>query len=197
MDRRITLVNPPYEHIAPGYEFVRHGTNRSPSLGWLHLASVAREHGWTPLILGSDAQAFGEPAVVGKVIERAPSVMSITLFTVGVWSAINIARGIKRALPEVTIVVGGPHICSMGRETMERFLDFDFAVDGEGEWALTELLAALESDGDPADVRRVAIYGGKLTGHRATALEVLERLKAALPPRAQGGHGDAALSGAR
>ncbi len=45
MERRITLVNPPYERIAPGYEFVRHVTNRSPSLVLLHLASVARERG--------------------------------------------------------------------------------------------------------------------------------------------------------
>ena len=36
---------------------------------------------------------------------------------------------------------------------------------------------------DPLDVRRVAIYGGKLTGYRATAIKVLERLKPALPSR--------------
>ncbi len=152
MQRRITLVNPPYERIAPGYEFVRHVTNRSPSLGLLHLASVAREHGWTPLILESDAQALDEAAVVRRVVESAPTVVGITLFTVGVWSSVNIARGIKRALPEVTIVVGGPHISSMGRETMERFPDFDFAVVGEGEWALVELLDALEKKTDLAAI---------------------------------------------
>ncbi len=152
MQRRITLVNPPYERIAPGYEFVRHVTNRSPSLGLLHLASVAREHGWTPLILESDAQALDEAAVVRRVVESAPTVVGITLFTVGVWSSVNIARGIKRALPEVTIVVGGPHISSMGRETMERFPDFDFAVVGEGEWALIELLDALEKKTDLAAI---------------------------------------------
>src|SRR5688500_13139773 len=105
MQKRLTLVNPPYERIARGYEFVRHVTNRSPSLGLLHLASVAREHGWTPLILESDAQGLDESEVVRKVVESAPSVVGITLFTVGVWSAIHIARGIRRALPEVRIVV--------------------------------------------------------------------------------------------
>lgn len=35
----------------------------------------------------------------------------------------------------------------------------------------------------PGDPRRVAIYGGKLTGYRSTALEVLERLRGALPDR--------------
>ncbi|HTF89011.1 MAG TPA: radical SAM protein [Planctomycetota bacterium] len=148
MDRRITLVNPPYERIARGYEFVRHVTNRSPSLGLLHLASVAREHGWKPLILESDAQALDEAEVVRRVTLSEPEVVGITLFTVGVWSAVNIARGIRRALPDAKIVVGGPHISSMGRETMERFHDFDFAVVGEGEWALIELLDALGTDAD-------------------------------------------------
>jgi len=37
----------------------------------------------------------------------------------------------------------------------------------------------------PGDARRVCIYGGKLTGYRATAQKVLERLGAALPRRAR------------
>src|SRR5688572_7874158 len=105
MDRRITLVNPPYERIAAGYEFVRHVTNRSPSLGLLHLASMARSHGWTPVIVESDAEILDEAGVVRRVVETAPAVVGITLFTVGVWSAVHIARAIKRALPGATIVV--------------------------------------------------------------------------------------------
>lgn len=38
---------------------------------------------------------------------------------------------------------------------------------------------------DPLDIRRVSIYGGKLTGYRATAIKVMERLKSALPARAR------------
>lgn len=152
MARRLTLVNPPYERIAPGYEFVRHVTNRSPSLGLLHLASSAREHGWTPTIVESDAEALSVDAVVARVVASRPDVIGITLFTVGVWSAAQIARGLKRALPEVPIIVGGPHISSMGRETLERFPDFDLAIVGEGEWALLEWLDAHEQGGALAPI---------------------------------------------
>lgn len=152
MQRRIVLVNPPYERIAPGYEFVRHVTNRSPSLGLLHLAAVAREHAWTPTIVESDAQQLDEAAVVEHVAALAPDVVGITLFTVGVWASVGIARGLKQRLPGVKIVVGGPHVSSMGRETMERFGDFDYAIVGEGEWALVELLDALEHGGDLAAI---------------------------------------------
>jgi radical SAM superfamily enzyme YgiQ (UPF0313 family) len=142
--REIVLVNPPYERIAPGYEFVRHVTNRSPSLGLLHLAAMVREHGYGVSIVESDVEGLDESAVVERIVAAAPRYVGITLFTVGVWSASLIARGIKQALPDVTVIVGGPHISSMGRETLERFPEFDLAVVGEGEWALIELLAALE-----------------------------------------------------
>ena len=143
--REIVLVNPPYERIAPGYEFVRHVTNRSPSLGLLHLAAMAREHGYGVSIVESDVEGLDEQAVVERIVARAPRYVGITLFTVGVWSASLIARALQDALPGVTVIVGGPHISSMGRETLERFPEFDLAVVGEGEWALMELLEALES----------------------------------------------------
>ena len=143
--REIVLVNPPYERIAPGYEFVRHVTNRSPSLGLLHLAAMARDHGYGVSIVESDVEGLDEEAVVERIVARAPRYVGITLFTVGVWSASLIARALREALPGVTVIVGGPHISSMGRETLERFPEFDLAVVGEGEWALMELLEALES----------------------------------------------------
>lgn len=143
--REIVLVNPPYERVAPGYEFVRHVTSRTPSLGLLHLAAMAREHGYGVSIVESDVEGLDERAVVERIVARAPRYVGITLFTVGVWSASLIARALREALPGVTVIVGGPHISSLGRETLERFPEFDLAVVGEGEWALVELLAALET----------------------------------------------------
>ena len=49
------------------------------------------------------------------------------------WCASEIARKIKFKAPHIKIIVGGPHISSMGEETMERFPEFDVAVVGEGE----------------------------------------------------------------
>jgi len=148
MQPAIVLVDPPYDRVAPGYEFVRHVTNRAPSLGLLHLAAMAREHGYEASIIESDAETLDEDAVVRRIVERAPRFVGITLFTVGVWAAAKIAQGVKAALPDTTVIVGGPHVSSMGRETLERFDCFDLAVVGEGEWALIELLRALETGGD-------------------------------------------------
>jgi len=145
-EKEIVFINPPYERIAPGYEFVKHITNNSPSLGLLHLAAEVREHGYKPSIIESDIFNLDAKQVAKKVIKQNPQYVGITLFTVGVWGAAEIARRIKAELPDTTIIVGGPHISSMGTETITRFKEFDYAVDGEGEKVLMELLEALEQD---------------------------------------------------
>jgi radical SAM superfamily enzyme YgiQ (UPF0313 family) len=147
-NHRIVFINPPYERIAPGYEFVKHITNKSPSLGLLHLASEVRLNGFEPSIIESDIFDLTIDDVVAQVCESKPKYVGITLFTVGVWGAAGIARQIKQRLPETTIIVGGPHIASMGPETMERFREFDYAVVGEGEKVLMDLLTALENGTD-------------------------------------------------
>lgn len=137
---RIILVNPPYERIGPGYDFVRHVTNRSPSLGLLYLASSVREHGYQPQIIESDIENLAPDQVADRIVRERPEFVGITLFTVGVWQAAQIARRIRYHLPATRIIVGGPHISSMGMETMQRFAEFDAAVVHEGEHVLPQLL---------------------------------------------------------
>lgn len=141
--KKIIFINPPYERIAPGYEFVKHITNNSPSLGLLHLAAEVRLRGYTPAIIESDISNLSIEEVAEQVIAAKPAYVGITLFTVGIWSAAAIARKIKQASPDTMIIVGGPHISSMGEETIKRFNEFDVAVVGEGEKILMELLDAL------------------------------------------------------
>lgn len=151
-DRRIVLVTPPYERIAKGYEYVKHITNASPSLGLLHLAAEVREFGYEPSIIESDIFDMTIDEVVDEIAHARPAYVGITLFTVGVWCAAEMARKIKSRLPGTTIIVGGPHISSMGKETMERFREFDYAVNGEGEEALVALLDCLRTGGNLAQV---------------------------------------------
>lgn len=147
-NNKIVLITPPYEQISPGFEFVKHVTNRTPTLGLLHLAAEVRLHGYEPSIIESDVFDMSVDDVVAEVVRQNPRYVGITLFTVGVWCGAEIARKVKNRLPEAIIIVGGPHISSMGPETMQRFLEFDYAVVGEGEEILVDLLQALENGGD-------------------------------------------------
>jgi radical SAM superfamily enzyme YgiQ (UPF0313 family) len=151
----IVFVNPPYERIAPGYGFVRHITNRAPSLGLLHLAAQVRLEGYQPAIIESDIEGLDTQQVAERIFQLKPKYVGITLFTVGVWQAADIARKIKHVHPETVIMVGGPHISSMGIETMQRFPEFDIAVIHEGEQVLSELLPLLDEGAQPHAVKGI------------------------------------------
>jgi radical SAM superfamily enzyme YgiQ (UPF0313 family) len=150
--KKIIFINPPYERIAPGYSFIKTMTSKVPALGLLHLAAQARADGYDPTIIESDVQGLSASQVAAKVIAARPEYIGITLFTVGVWLAAELSRKVKAVCPEIKILVGGPHISSMGVETMERFPEFDIAVVGEGETVMSRLLKKLDVGGDLDDV---------------------------------------------
>ena len=150
--RKIVFVTPPYERIARGYEFVKHITNRSPSLGLLHLAAAVREEGYEPQIIESDIFDLSPDMVVEQIVAEQPAFVGITLFTVGTWVAAQIARGIKARCPQIKVIIGGPHVSSMGVETIERFAEFDAAVVGEGEEIIVRLLKAYREGASLATV---------------------------------------------
>ncbi|MGH8550185.1 MAG: B12-binding domain-containing radical SAM protein [Methylococcales bacterium] len=152
---KIIFVNPPYERIAAGYRFVRHITNRSPSLGLLYLAAAVRERGYQTAIIESDIEDLNPDEVADRIVREKPDYVGITLFTVAVWQAARIARMVKKACPWIPIIVGGPHISSMSTETLERFPEFDLAVIHEGERVLPELLACLDRGDNPEQVKGI------------------------------------------
>lgn len=164
----IVFVTPPYDNIAPGYEFVKTVSNQSPSLGLLHLAAEVREYGYQPSIIESDILNLSIDDVVDKIVDLNPKYVGITLFTVGVWSASRISRKIRAALPKITIIIGGPHVSSMAEETMLRFPEFDYAIVGEGEEALVRLLNALDEGADVSDLPSLCyLNGGEIRNNAA------------------------------
>jgi anaerobic magnesium-protoporphyrin IX monomethyl ester cyclase len=108
----IVFVNPPYEQISKGHDYVKHVTNRSPSIGLLFLAGQVRDGGYTPEIIESDIENLHPSEVVERILKIKPRFVGITLFTVGVFNAAVIARELQEKAPEITIIVGGPHIRS-------------------------------------------------------------------------------------
>ncbi len=97
---------------------------------------------WLPAFLSTDHVTLQEvldtgAGVVGFNVE-------INTFS---WT-VELAQKLKAARPELTIVVGGVHATTVPDVVME-FDCFDFLCVGEGDEALPELLAAMESqDGD-------------------------------------------------
>ena len=138
--KKVILINPPYEKISKGFDCINHLTNKSPSLGLLYLAAKLQEDQFDVKIIESDINNLSVEEVVQSVIQINPQFIGITLFTVGVHNGALIASEIKKHLPNIKIIVGGPHISSMGYETMKRFSCFDIAVLHEGELVISQIL---------------------------------------------------------
>jgi radical SAM superfamily enzyme YgiQ (UPF0313 family) len=68
----------------------------------------------------------------------------------------EICARLKQVNPQITTIVGGPHITAIPEETMTRYPDIDIAVIGEGEETIIELLKALENKRDLNLIKGIA-----------------------------------------
>jgi len=83
-----------------------------------------------------------------------PDVVGLSVKTPAIYSAFNVARLAKRCLPQVRTVIGGPHVSALPQHAL---CDpaIDFAVPGEGEIVMRNLVERLEAGGPVEEVRGV------------------------------------------
>ncbi|WP_427501613.1 B12-binding domain-containing radical SAM protein [Methylomonas sp. MED-D] len=135
----------------------------SPPLGVLSIAAYLRESDWQGTIEIYDARLgatfrreadywlFGDSdeRIEARIRAAAPDVIGISnLFSSQIDRAYRFAELAKRAAPNATVVIGGPHVSVFPLEAIAR-PDIDYAVIGEGEERFTQLLLALQR-GDSA-----------------------------------------------
>jgi radical SAM superfamily enzyme YgiQ (UPF0313 family) len=140
-----------------------------PNLGLLMLAATTRRAGHEPLVLDAGACGLASEEFMRLALEFSPDVIGLTTTTLEVGAVARIAEELKKHLPKVRILIGGPHISATPDETMQRFPVFDVAVLGEGEETLTELFAVFATGGEIGSVRGIVVREGDLlrhTGHR-------------------------------
>jgi len=133
---KVLLIDP-YEHDS-AYGRVRFPLG-APSLGLAYLAAFLREGGVEVHILDARGKALSLTDVTRFAQEFAPDIVGVTSTTPLFGNAIQIAKGVKEALPDVQLVMGGPHITGQGAEVLEKWGFVDVLVLGEGESTLLDL----------------------------------------------------------
>lgn len=93
--------------------------------------------------------------VVETVVAWRPDLVGITLRTAKFFVARTLVRLLKAALPDVPIVVGGPHATGHPQQVLER-TEADAVVRGEGERTIVELVQAWSAGRTPAGVAGVS-----------------------------------------
>jgi len=128
----------------------------TPPLGILSLAAYFREKGGYDVdIFDGRAAGVTIPELVDRVKSSQPDVVGISLFAMERLEGHEAAHEIKKALPGVTIIMGGPYPTTEIQETLQN-PSVDFAVAGEGEISGLELLQALENESLPEAIQGVA-----------------------------------------
>ncbi len=150
----------------------------SPALGILILAAVARRHGHTVSVIDTAALEMGMDQTLEQVRLFEPDVVGISSTTLGIFNASCLAEHIKACMPQVLIILGGPHISAVPEETMQRFLSFDLAVVGEGDETILELLDALGGNRPLENIGGICYRqdGAVITTPRRTFIKNLDDL---------------------
>lgn len=146
-------------------------------LGYLsHALKTAR--GDHTLIIDGRRRRLSPEDIVSEAQSFAPDAIGVTAMTFEAPEALELIRGLKSSLPEVPVIMGGPHATGFGPSLLER-MPADYLVLGEGEDTFVGLLDALEGKKDLAGVRGVArrVDGEVQYTGPGLPIEDMERLK--------------------
>jgi Radical SAM superfamily/B12 binding domain len=80
--------------------------------------------------------------IVEEILDRSPGIVGFSCYLWNIDRTLWIAERLKRACPEVIIVLGGPEITNDNAWVFESGL-IDYAVVGEGEQTFSELLESM------------------------------------------------------
>jgi radical SAM superfamily enzyme YgiQ (UPF0313 family) len=136
---KITLVNPAR---VEGIQQFRWGVGH---LGLAYLAAVLESSGHECSVIEAKYHVLSPDKVEAEVLSDESDLVGITAMTHEIHIAHDIAARIKRASSHLVTVVGGPHATALPERTLQEFPAFDFAVSGEGENTLLEIVKHCES----------------------------------------------------
>lgn len=113
-----------------------------PPLGLASIAAVLEQDGHKVEILDCPLYDIENDGLEHEIKSRKPDVVGITGTTWTRFEQFNAAKASKRALPDVPVVLGGPHVTFTAANTLENLKDVDFVVKGEGEEPLRRFISA-------------------------------------------------------
>jgi anaerobic magnesium-protoporphyrin IX monomethyl ester cyclase len=117
-----------------------------PDIGLAYLSACLKRAGHEAAVIDSSVEKLSLEELFKRAVAFSPDVVGMPLFTYKVPGAMKIARRVKEIVPGVIIVVGGAHVTALPKRTMRDCAEFDFAVLGEGEETLLELVGAIDNN---------------------------------------------------
>jgi len=142
---RVLLINPSLQQERIGHysKIIEKQRGIYPPLGLGYVASSLEKNGHEVKIIDCDAEPEHMDAFGDIIKNFDPSLVGIYTMTWTFRQAKQIAQRIRSVHPSIKIVVGGPNVSSFPKLSL-KYGDFDYAVKGEGEITINELVDILE-----------------------------------------------------
>ena len=151
---KVALVNPP---ILKG---VFHHQLYVP-IGLAYLAAVLEKNGNELTVIDCPAMGMDSDELKRKLDSFKPDLVGITSMTPTIQSTLQSARAARKACPEATIVVGGPHATFMDKQILIDETAVDVVVRGEGEETLLELVQNASEPRNLQSIKGITFRNGE------------------------------------
>jgi len=130
---KVLLINPPYSF----------DESPTPPFGLMSLAAYILEKGIDIKIVDYIVTPYSQAHVKKIIEEYNPDVVGATAVTMNINKAVSILKDYKEGNPDLTIVVGGPHVSFDAENILNNNNHIDYIVRGEGEKTFYESLIAI------------------------------------------------------
>ncbi|RJQ33031.1 MAG: radical SAM protein [Actinobacteria bacterium] len=115
-----------------------------PPIGILSMSSLLKEAGYSVFFLDAQFEQLSVDQISAKIKKIVPDLIGITINVVQAKSALVYINELKKIFPSIPLVIGGPFVTGFGKETFDHIKEADFAVQGEGEEAIVNLVNHLD-----------------------------------------------------
>lgn len=156
---KIALVAPPWTEKNDDEKTLKSIHSITPPLGLLYIASYLRENGYEPTFLDAAVLNLNVDETVERILNLKPDIVGFTATTPSIDITLKAIIRLKQRNPEIKIILGGPHVTAVPKETMEACPSIDFSVIGEGEITILEILDKLSKGEELKDVKGIAYRG--------------------------------------
>jgi radical SAM superfamily enzyme YgiQ (UPF0313 family) len=153
---KVALVYPPYGPVRnePGIKTVKENYGIFPSLSLLYVAGILESADCEVLFIDAHAEELSLEETVARLNAFGPDYVGYTITTYLFFQTMDWVSSIREKV-DVPTIVGGVHLSIYPRETLG-YASIDYAVTGEAERSLPEMLSALVKGDDLSAVRGIA-----------------------------------------
>ncbi len=150
-----------------GSKYEALGEKMWPPMGILYIAAYLREKMPDIELSVVDGGRLGYDETLKKILEFKPDILGLSVFTLMANGAARLSREVKKLMPDVKVVVGGPHPTALTEEVLKD-TGADLALIGEGEASFYELVKALKEKKGTSNIPGLAwLQGSELRSNPA------------------------------